>query len=182
MSFFSRLLGIAREDESDVSALWRRIVAVAREREWYADCGVADSVPGRFDAITTVLALALLRMEGSREMAAASVRLTELFVEDMDGQLREAGIGDMVVGKHIGKLMSAMGGWEGAGMGLGTSVAGAGLGAGLGAAGNAVSEGFGSAGGAALAAGTTVVTAAKRSSSSRASRSRRSMTGWSGWL
>ena len=114
MSFFSRLLGIAREDESDVSALWRRIVAVAREREWYADCGVADSVPGRFDAITTVLSLALLRMEGSREMAAASVRLTELFVEDMDGQLREAGIGDMVVGKHIGKLMSAMGGRLGA--------------------------------------------------------------------
>ncbi len=114
MSFFSRLLGIAREDESDVSALWRRIVAVAREREWYADCGVADSVPGRVDAITTVLSLALLRMEGSREMAAASVRLTELFVEDMDGQLREAGIGDMVVGKHIGKLMSAMGGRLGA--------------------------------------------------------------------
>jgi len=114
VSFFSRLLGIAREDESDVSALWRRIVAVARERAWYADCGVADSVPGRFDAITTVLSLALLRMEGNREMAAASVRLTELFVEDMDGQLREAGIGDMVVGKHIGKLMSAMGGRLGA--------------------------------------------------------------------
>ena len=40
MSFFSRLLGIAREDESDVSALWRRIVAVASVRlqsaPWYA--------------------------------------------------------------------------------------------------------------------------------------------------
>ena len=93
MSIFSRLLGIAREDESDVSALWRRIVAVARESEWYADCGVADSVPGRFDAITTVLSLALLRMEGSREMAAASVRLTELFAEDLGGQLPETGIG-----------------------------------------------------------------------------------------
>lgn len=114
MSFFSRLLGLARDDESDVAALWHRIVAVAREREWYADCGIADSVPGRFDAITTVLALALLRMEGNRDLAAASVRLTELFVEDMDGQLREAGIGDMVVGKHIGKLMSAMGGRLGA--------------------------------------------------------------------
>jgi cytochrome b pre-mRNA-processing protein 3 len=114
VSFFSRLLGMAREDETDVSALWHRVVAVAREREWYADCGIADSVPGRFDAITTVLALALLRMEGSRDLAAASVRLTELFVEDMDGQLREAGIGDMVVGKHIGKLMSAMGGRLGA--------------------------------------------------------------------
>ena len=40
--------------------------------------------------------------------------LTELFVNDMDGQLRQFGIGDMMVGKHIGKLMSALGGRLGA--------------------------------------------------------------------
>ena len=40
--------------------------------------------------------------------------LTELFVEDMDGQLRESGVGDMIVGKHIGKLMGTMGGRLGA--------------------------------------------------------------------
>ena len=33
-----------------------------------------------------------------------------LFVHDMDGQLREFGIGDVVVGKHVGKLVGAMGG------------------------------------------------------------------------
>ncbi|HNJ48549.1 MAG TPA: ubiquinol-cytochrome C chaperone family protein, partial [Novosphingobium sp.] len=32
------------------------------------------------------------------------------FVTDMDGQLRESGVGDLVVGKHIGKLMGALGG------------------------------------------------------------------------
>jgi cytochrome b pre-mRNA-processing protein 3 len=40
--------------------------------------------------------------------------LTELFVEDMDGQLRESGVGDIVVGKHIGKLMASLGGRLGA--------------------------------------------------------------------
>ena len=47
-------------------------------------------------------------------MAQESVYLTELFVDDMDGQLREIGIGDIVVGKHIGRLMSMMGGRLGA--------------------------------------------------------------------
>jgi cytochrome b pre-mRNA-processing protein 3 len=37
-----------------------------------------------------------------------------LFVEDMDGQLRERGIGDIVVGKHIGRMMGALGGRLGA--------------------------------------------------------------------
>jgi cytochrome b pre-mRNA-processing protein 3 len=32
----------------------------------------------------------------------------------MDGQLREFGIGDMIVGKHIGKIMAAFGGRMGA--------------------------------------------------------------------
>ena len=32
----------------------------------------------------------------------------------MDGQLRESGVGDLVVGKHIGRLMSVLGGRLGA--------------------------------------------------------------------
>jgi len=32
----------------------------------------------------------------------------------MDSQLRELGIGDVIVGKHIGKMMSALGGRLGA--------------------------------------------------------------------
>jgi cytochrome b pre-mRNA-processing protein 3 len=43
-----------------------------------------------------------------------SVRLTELFVDDMDGQLRQSGVGDLVVGKRMGKLMSVLGGRIGA--------------------------------------------------------------------
>jgi cytochrome b pre-mRNA-processing protein 3 len=36
--------------------------------------------------------------------------LTEIFVDDMDGQLRQEGVGDIVVGKHIGRMMAALGG------------------------------------------------------------------------
>lgn len=43
-----------------------------------------------------------------------AVRLAERFVDDMDGQLRQSGIGDIVVGKHIGKMMAMLGGRLGA--------------------------------------------------------------------
>ena len=109
MALLDRLLG-RKSDEMNLRPLWHRVVEIAREPQWYAHGGIADSVAGRFDAITVVLSLVLLRLEVSEAVRGESARLTELFVSDMDGQLRQSGIGDVVMGKHMGKLMSALGG------------------------------------------------------------------------
>ena len=53
-------------------------------------------------------------MERSPALAGPAVMMTDLFVDDMDGQLRESGVGDLIVGKHIGRLMSVLGGRLGA--------------------------------------------------------------------
>ena len=111
--FLARLI-TPRDSHAAVRPLWHAVVARARDPQWYAGLGLADSLAGRFDAITLVLALVLLRLEASPPMIPASVRLTELFVTDMDGQLRESGVGDLVVGKHIGRLMGVLGGRLGA--------------------------------------------------------------------
>lgn len=110
VSLLSRLFGKRPDDRAPVRPLWHRIVELSRDRAWYTECGVADTVPGRFDAITLVLVAALLRMERENDLIGPSALLTELFVEDMDGQLRQSGVGDLVVGKHIGRLMSVLGG------------------------------------------------------------------------
>lgn len=114
MSLLSRIFGKGTGGRASVRPLWHRIVEIAREKEWYAQGGVADTVPGRFDAITLVMALVVLRMERDRTLIEPSVYLTELFVDDMDGQLRQSGVGDLVVGKRMGKLMSVLGGRIGA--------------------------------------------------------------------
>lgn len=114
MSFLSRIFRKRPHDRAPLRPLWHRIVEIAREKQWYTQCGIADSTPGRFDAIALVLSLVLLRMEREAELIEPSVRLTEIFVEDMDGQLRQSSVGDLVVGKNIGKLMSTLGGRLGA--------------------------------------------------------------------
>lgn len=113
MSFLKRLLAPRGNDRQAVRPLWHRTVELSRDPAWYR-AGVADTVQGRFDAITLVLGLVLLRMEREPELVEPSVRLTELFVSDMDGQLRETGVGDLMVGKRMGKLMGALGGRLGA--------------------------------------------------------------------
>jgi cytochrome b pre-mRNA-processing protein 3 len=114
MKLLDRLFKSAPDPRERLRPLWHRVVAISREPAWYAECGVADTVPGRFDMVAAVLALVLLRLERDDDGAAPAALLTELFVEDMDGQLRESGVGDIVVGKHIGRLMASLGGRLGA--------------------------------------------------------------------
>lgn len=114
MSLFTRLFGSKPADPREgLRVLWLRVVALAREPAWYAECHVDDTVSGRFDMICAVLSLVLLRLEAG-DLRTQSTFLTELFVEDMEGQLREFGVNDVVVGKRMGGLMSALGGRLGA--------------------------------------------------------------------
>lgn len=113
MSFWKRLTG--RADDADVAHdLYQAVVARGRDPDWYLAGAVPDTIDGRFDMIATVLALVLVRLEKDPAAAAAIARLTERFVTDMDGQLRQIGIGDVVVGKHVGKMMGMLGGRLGA--------------------------------------------------------------------
>jgi cytochrome b pre-mRNA-processing protein 3 len=115
LSLLSRILG-GRPDRARLEPLYARIVEIGRDPAWYRDGQVPDTLNGRFDMIAAVLALVLIRLEreDGAEARSATSLLTELFVDDMDGSLREIGIGDLVVGKHMGRIMGALGGRLGA--------------------------------------------------------------------
>jgi cytochrome b pre-mRNA-processing protein 3 len=101
--------------EPALAALYDAIVGAARSPDWYRYGAVPDTLDGRFDMIAAVFTLVLLRIEAEGESGRApSATLTERFIDDMDSQLRQLGIGDIVVGKHMGKMMSALGGRLGA--------------------------------------------------------------------
>ena len=110
MSFLKRIFGRTDRRRS-LDPLYRAVVAEAREPGWYREGQVPDTVDGRFDMVATVTGLVLLRLEAEGEAGREpSALLAELFVEDMDASLRQIGVGDYVVGKHIGRMMSALGG------------------------------------------------------------------------
>ena len=114
LTWLYRRLWPQTDDRAALRPLWQRVVEIAREPQWYAKGGMADTKAGRFDCITLVLALVLLRMEREPDLISPAARLTELFVADMEGQLREGGMGDPTVGKQIGKLMGVLAGRTGA--------------------------------------------------------------------
>ncbi|MEA3540200.1 MAG: ubiquinol-cytochrome C chaperone family protein [Pseudomonadota bacterium] len=101
------------DGEVRAAELYDEIVAVARRPDWYVSGGVPDTVDGRFDMVVLALSLLLVRLERDADDARAralSSLLIERFVADMDGSFREIGIGDMVIGKHMGRALQALGG------------------------------------------------------------------------
>ena len=94
-------------------ALYRRIVETARQPDWYMAGSVPDTTDGRFDLVALVLSLVMIRLERDGE-AQFSVNVTERFIADMDGSLRQLGIGDPTVGKQVGHMVGALGGRLGA--------------------------------------------------------------------
>lgn len=113
MGLLRKLFGPAAPREGE--PLYAAIVARARAPHWYQAGGVPDTIDGRFDMVAAVLAMVLLRLETDGERSATlSASLAECFIEDMDVQLRQQGVGDIMVGKHIGRMMGMLGGRLGA--------------------------------------------------------------------
>ncbi|MGE4409221.1 MAG: ubiquinol-cytochrome C chaperone family protein [Sphingobium sp.] len=108
MSLFDRLFN-RTDPRTCMAPLYHAIVARGRAIHWYIEGAVPDTLDGRFDMIAAILSLVLIRLEKA-DKRQESVWLTELFIDDMEGQLRQMGVGDVVIGKHVGRMMSALGG------------------------------------------------------------------------
>ena len=97
------------------SPLYERVVTEARMPHWYVEGRVPDTIDGRFAVLASLLALASVRLERGGEAAQrAGIDLTERFIADMDGEIRQLGIGDPSIGKQVGGMVSALGGRVGA--------------------------------------------------------------------
>src|SRR6476469_6393644 len=92
------------------AALFDAVTAEARRRRWYVEGAVPDTLDGRFAVLATITALALVRLEREGDAGnAASVALTERFIEVMESEHRELGLGDPTLGKTVRKLVAMLG-------------------------------------------------------------------------
>ena len=93
-------------DAADLA--YRRVAGQARQPVFFNDYGVPDTLDGRFELICLVAFLYLHRVKAERPQA---IRLSQHFFDrmfaDFDHSLREIGIGDLSVGKHVKRMARA---------------------------------------------------------------------------
>ena len=87
---------------------YRRVVEQARQTVFFADYGVPDTLDGRFELICLHAFLYLHRLKADRPLAS---RFCQSFFDrmfaDFDRSLREMGVGDLSVGKHVKRMARA---------------------------------------------------------------------------
>ncbi|MEA3058125.1 MAG: cytochrome b pre-mRNA-processing protein 3 [Sphingomonadales bacterium] len=96
-------------DPARGAALFAALTGEARKPHWYVEGAVPDTLDGRFAMLATVMALANVRLEQlGDEGNAASVALTERFIEVMESEHREMGLGDPKLGRTVRKLVGSL--------------------------------------------------------------------------
>jgi len=97
-------------ERSAGAALFEALTGEARQTHWYLEGDVPDTLDGRFAVLATLTALALVRLEqNGAEGDRISVALTERFIEVMESEHRELGLGDPTLGKTVRKLVAMLG-------------------------------------------------------------------------
>jgi len=84
-----------------IEAIYGMIVTQAREPLFYRDLGAPDTVNGRFDLLVLHLWMVLRRLKSVADGPVLSQTLFDRFCDDMDGNLREMGVGDLIVPKRM---------------------------------------------------------------------------------
>ena len=97
-----------RDKTASVQGAYVSIVKQARRPELYAPGCAPDNFDGRFDMMALHVHLVLRRMR-TLGMGRSDIGqdLFDMFFKDMDQAMREAGVGDMGVGKKVQKMVEA---------------------------------------------------------------------------
>jgi cytochrome b pre-mRNA-processing protein 3 len=85
-----------------IDDLYGAIVAQSRRAAFYTGYGVPDTIDGRFDVIVLHIVLLLARLDRVGPAARGiGQSLFDRFCGDLDGNLREMGVGDLAVPKRM---------------------------------------------------------------------------------
>ncbi len=101
------IFGLFRRDPNRqvIERLHGEIMAAARQPALFLDFGVADTVEGRFEALTLIAAIALRRMSRLPPPAGQlAQQLTDAIFAHFDVAMREMGVADVGVAKRMKTL------------------------------------------------------------------------------
>ena len=97
-----------KSSNPSIASLYGMIVAQARAAAFYRNYGVPDTVNGRFEMVVLHTVLVLRRLQSEPEaVRELGQGIFDRFCADMDGSLREMGVGDLAVPDKMRKIGEA---------------------------------------------------------------------------
>jgi cytochrome b pre-mRNA-processing protein 3 len=95
----------AKADPATVARLYKTVTDLARAPVFYTRFAVPDTTDGRYDLLCVMLGLFLFRVQ--LEDGVLAQALFDHAFKDVERGLREAGVGDLGVPKHMKRMLAA---------------------------------------------------------------------------
>lgn len=103
LGLFAKNRNTSKPDPDMVLRLYHTVTTLAREPVFYTRFSVPDTTDGRYDLLCVMLSLFLFRVQ--RDEPDSAQALFDLAFKDMERGLREAGVGDLGVPKHMKRMI-----------------------------------------------------------------------------
>lgn len=105
LSALTKTTSTKKADPMVVQALYGSVTSLARQPVFYTRFGVPDTTDGRYDLLCLMLSLFLFRLQQQEPETAQA--LFDFAFKNTEQGLREAGVGDLGVPKHMKKMLAA---------------------------------------------------------------------------
>jgi len=99
-----------KQENLESKKLYASALTSARNEVFYTRYNVPDTFDGRFDLLLLHIFIILQRIKDKDNYQELSQDLFDVMFKDMDQTLREIGIGDVGIPKHMKKMMKAFNG------------------------------------------------------------------------
>ena len=88
--------------------IYQKIVNISRNKIFYTNYNVPDTIDGRFDMLTLITVIVVYRLSKIKnEGIELSQKIFDIVFKDLDYSLRELGAGDVSVANNMKKLISS---------------------------------------------------------------------------
>tara|TARA_S200000501_G_C20793762_1_gene730772 strand:- start:375 stop:926 length:552 start_codon:yes stop_codon:yes gene_type:complete len=95
--------------DKKIKIIYDQIISQSRIKEIYSKFGINDTLEGRFDFIILHYSMIMIKINSFGKVGEdVSQKLFDLFMEDIDKNLREIGVSDIKIGKEVKKMSSAV--------------------------------------------------------------------------
>jgi cytochrome b pre-mRNA-processing protein 3 len=101
---FAKKTAPTKADPAAVERLYKTVTDLARAPVFYTRFAVPDTTDGRFDLLCLMLGLFLFRIQQVDGVLAQAV--FDFAFKDAERGLREAGVGDLSVPKHMKRMLA----------------------------------------------------------------------------
>ncbi len=111
------LFKIKKQPRYDIGAVYEKLITQVRQPHFYQELGAPDTFEGRFDLLMLHIFLLLEPLQRARQKGVQteeidhfSQKLFDIVFKNLDQSLRQMGVGDVGVPKHMKRMMLAFNG------------------------------------------------------------------------